>query len=438
MVKMQDKKANVKNGRGVFTIFLYLIFNILLAFPGSEPGAFLNYGVTPRSLALGKAFCGLADDQEAIYFNPAGLWQVLNQEVRLSHFTLYGARLEYIGYALPTKYFGSFGISFINFGSEGIDSRSPENYQGNPTFFYENAYIFSYAYSPIPTLSFGANLKILAKVLYLFSGAGFGADFGIFYKPNHFLSSGLFIQNLLQPKMRFSDFGEEEIYPRSFRLGLCWRTYQDRVKVLFDILSPFALFTQEFTSDYLDPHFGVEFELVKGMIVQRTGLDKREISLGLGIGRTGSKSSLFIDYALLLHYQSNFILSPTHKLGIALKFGGFRIWVEGYPKTFSPQPGGAENILAMNLKYTTKRKVKRWQLLIKNELGEIVRSYFGWEEPPTRLTWDGLDEATRLVADGKYYYEITLVDIRNESCQNFGFLTQVKTKGPAGKIKVKE
>ncbi|MEO0102344.1 MAG: hypothetical protein ABIK81_01425 [candidate division WOR-3 bacterium] len=414
--------------------FAYLSY----AFPGGEPGAFLNYGVTPRSLALGKAFCGLADDQEATYFNPAGLWQVLNQEVRLSHFTLYGARLEYIGYALPTKYFGSFGLSLINFGSEGLDSRSPDNYQGNPTFFYENAYIFSYAYSPIPTLSLGMNLKIVAKALYLFSGAGFGADFGIFYKPTHFLSSGLFIQNLLEPKMRLLDFGEEEIYPRSFRLGLCWRTYQDRVKVLFDIVSPFALFSQGFTSDYLDPHFGVEFELVKGMVVQRTGLDKREISLGLGIGRTGSKSSLFIDYALLLHHQSNFVLSPTHKLGLALKFGGFRIWIESYPKIFSPQPGVAENILAMNLKYTTKRKVKRWQLLIKNELGEVIRSYSGWEEPPTRLTWDGLDEATRLVADGKYYYEITLVDIRNESFQNFGFLTKVKTKGPTGRIKVKE
>jgi|UniRef100_A0A7C3UR63 hypothetical protein len=418
----------------ILPFILFIPFFTALGFPGGEPGTFLSYGATPRSLGLGKTFCGLADDQSAAYFNPAGLSQILSHEVQLSHLPLYGARMEYIGYALPTKFFGSFGLSFINYGTEGLDPRSPENYQGNPTFFYENAYIFSYAYSPIPNLSFGMNLKIIAKALYIYSGAGFGADFGIFYKPLPYLSSGFFLANLLPPKIKMLDFGEEETYPRSFRFGLCWRTYEDRVKVLFDLLSP----TKGISWEELDPHFGIEFELIRGLFIQRAGLDKRELAFGLGVGRTQNKFSLFIDYALLLHYQSNFLLLPTHKLGIALKFGGFRVWAEGNLKVFSPQPGVTENLLGINLKYTTKRKVKRWQLLIKNELGEVVRSYSGWEEVPTRLTWDGLDEATRLVADGRYYYEITLVDTHNESFRNYGFLTTVKTTGPAGKIKIKE
>ncbi len=419
-------------------IFLFLFSSTFcVSSLGFEPGALLNYGVTPRSLALGKAFCGLADDQEAVYFNPAGLAQTLNHEVKLSHFTLYGARMEYIGYSLPTKSFGSFGISFINFGTEKLDSRPPDNPDvGNPTFFYENAYIFSYAYSPIPNLSFGTNLKIIAKALYIYSDISFGADLGIFYRPISSLSFGLFGQNLGQPKIQLLDSAEK--YPRSLRLGCAWRTYQDRVKVLLDLLVPFQIFREGLLSDHLDPHLGIEFEIAKGLLIQRVGLDKKEVACGFGLGRTQSKSALFVDYTILLHYQSNFLLKPTHKLGLSLKFGGFRVWVEGIPKIFSPQPKAEANLLWMNLKFTTKRKIKRWQLLIKNDLGEVVRTYSGWEEPATRLSWDGLDEATRLVADGKYYYEITLVDTHNESFSNSGFLTTVRTTGPKGKIEKKE
>ena len=37
-------------------------------YDGGVPGMFLNYGGSPRTLAMGKAFCGLADDAEAAYF----------------------------------------------------------------------------------------------------------------------------------------------------------------------------------------------------------------------------------------------------------------------------------------------------------------------------------------------------------------------------------
>ncbi len=407
---------------------------LLFSFSGGQPGVFLNYGGTPRSLALGKTFCGLADDQEACYFNPGGLSQILSQEVRLSHFTLYGARMEYIGYSLPTRLFGSFGISFINFGSDKIESRTERNESYEPAFFYENAYIFSYSYSPVSLISFGTNLKIVTKNYYLYSGVGVGFDLGIFSRPTPALSFGLFLQNILEPTIKLLDEGDVEVYPRSFRFGLCWRTYQDRVKVLTDFLFSSSVFEE----GEIDPHLGVEFELVKNSLIQRVGVDKRELAFGFGFGKVWNKSSLFIDYALLLHYQSSFLLTPTHKLGLAINFGGFRVWVEGSPKVFSPQPGVAENLLGIALKYSSKRPIKRWQLLIKNDLGEVVRSYSGWEEAPTRLTWDGLDEATRLVADGKYFYEVTLVDIRNESFQNSGFLCIVKTLGPKGQIRRKE
>ena len=96
---------------------------------GGAPGDFLNYAIAPRSLGMGKAFTAIADDVQACYFNPAGLFQLNAQEVMLGHSQLYGARLEYVGFALPTRDAGTFAVSLINFGSEGIDSRSPENHR---------------------------------------------------------------------------------------------------------------------------------------------------------------------------------------------------------------------------------------------------------------------------------------------------------------------
>jgi flagellar hook assembly protein FlgD len=85
----------------------------------------------------------------------------------------------------------------------------------------------------------------------------------------------------------------------------------------------------------------------------------------------------------------------------------------------------------------TRAPVKRWQILLKNSFGEVVRSYSGWDQPPLRLTWDGLDDAGRLVSDGRYYYEIVVVDHRNGSLEHSGSLTHVRTRGPQGRIEIR-
>jgi len=92
----------------------------------------------------------------------------------------------------------------------------------------------------------------------------------------------------------------------------------------------------------------------------------------------------------------------------------------------------------MDVKTMSRRTIKRWQILIKNSLGEVVRTFGTWEQPPLRLDWDGFDDAGRLVADGNYDYEIILVDERNETMQHTGFLTRIRTKGPTGKIEIEK
>lgn len=399
---------------------------------GGAPGAFLNYAIAPRSLGMGKAFTAIADDAQACYFNPAGLFQLNAQEVMVAHSQLYGARLEYVGYALPTKESGTFGLSLVNYGSEGIDSRSPENNRHDSYFAMENALIAAYAYNPWEFLGFGGSVKLITKNIAEYSGVGLGADVGVLLKLPRPFSLGLVLQNLIQPVVTLEDIPEH--YPRTLRAGAAVRLLEDRVRVDADIVA--VDFADSLRRSFT-PHGGVEIELVPDILTPRVGIDPNEISLGLGIHKSWGKMAIGADYAFLLHHESGYTLAPTHKVGVSLTFAGYRVWIEAQPALFSPTIEDKQNVLWMDVRLLTRATVKRWQILIKNELGEVVRSYSGWETPPLRMTWDGLDDAGRLVSDGRYNYDIVVVDQRNRALSFSGSLTEIRTRGPRGSLEIR-
>lgn len=419
----------------ILLIFSLIPVTMVLA-QGGTPGTFLNYAASPRTLALGKAFTGLADDAEAVYFNPGGLALLRTQDIKLSHSSLYGGmRMEYLGYALPTKQFGTFALSLLNYGAENLEVRDEHNDLYQPAFFAQNAYIFSYAFSPTRILGIGANFKVVTENLARFSDVGLGADLGIIVTEPRPFNFGIFAQNLLAPKIQLET--ESEKFPITLRFGGALRLFDDRVIVVGDAVAD-ELVWNSGTFDYnrIRPHVGLEFELWPGFLTHRIGYDLNELSFGLGLQREWGKLALGIDYAFLLHHESKFYLPPTHKLGLVVKFGGFRTWIDASPRVFSPTPEDRRNVLWMDLRIVSRRAVKRWQVMLKNNLGEVVRTYSGWEMPPLRLAWDGLDDAGRMVSDGKYNYEIIIVDAQEEALKFAGSLTTIKTKGPEGKIEV--
>jgi hypothetical protein len=404
----------------------------LLFAAGGAPGEFLNYAIAPRSLGMGKAFTAIADDVQACYFNPAGLFQLNSQEVLLAHSQLYGARLEYVGFALPTREAGTFGVSLINFGSEGIDSRNSENQRYESYFFAENAFIAAYAYSPWQYLGLGGNLKLITKNVSLYSGVGVGADVSAILKLPRPFSFGVVFQNIIRPALTLEKV--TEYYPRNLRAGAAVRLLDDRVRLDADIVvTDFATKTRR----SIVPHGGLEYELVTNTLVPRIGIDPNEISLGLGLHQNWGKMALGADYAFLLHHQSGYTLAPTHKVGVFLSFGGYRVWIDAQPGLFKPTPEDKANVLWMDVRLTARASVKRWQVLIKNKFGEVVRSYSGWDEPQLRMTWDGLDDAGRLVADGRYYYDIVVIDQRNRPLRFSGSLTELRASGPKGRLEIR-
>lgn len=433
---MVEKEPNYKLQISKLKIGLFLLFtayylmplNLIFGQDGGIPGAVLNYGMSPRTTGMGKAFTGLADDAEAIYFNPAGLAQLYSHNIKSSYLELYGHQLGYLGYALPTRRFGTFGVNIIHFRSKGVDSWD-ENMIRYESYYFAQSYVFlSYAYLISNGLSMGTNLKFLTSKIAQYGSLGVGADIGVFLFPRQNYTFGIAVQNILGPKLKYLDGGTTEEFPVTFRFGGGVKLYQNRAIIVADLHKNILEYSG------VKPHLGFEFVPVYPILILRAGFDENTINTGIGIRRFFGNMSIGIDYAIELHHKSNYLLPYRHKVGIFIEFGGFRTWVTATPKEFSPAPGRKENVAWLDLHYTTKREVERWQLLIKNQYGEVVRTYSGWDAPPLRLSWDGLDDVGRLVSDGRYYYEIIIVDKGKERIIFSDYLVKIVTLGPKGEI----
>ncbi len=90
----------------------------------AETASFLGVGTGARGLAMGGAYTALADDANAIYWNPAGLAAAEKREVSISHAELsQGTRHDFIAYAHPTSQ-GTFAGAFTYLSQSAIDGRN--------------------------------------------------------------------------------------------------------------------------------------------------------------------------------------------------------------------------------------------------------------------------------------------------------------------------
>lgn len=430
-----NSKSQIPELRTIFVICSFLLLTTYCILPaisygqdGGLPGAVFNYGMSPRTTAIGKAFTGLADDVEAVYYNPAGLAQLYSHNIKSSYLDLYGHQLGYFGYALPTRRFGTFGANVIHFRSKGIDSRDENMNPYGTYYFAQSCVLLSYAYLTGNVLSMGTNLKFITSKIAQYGSVGIGGDLGFFLFPRHNYTLGVSVQNILGPKLQYLDGGTTEEFPATFRVGGAIKLYQGRAIIVADLVKNILEYSG------VKPHLGFEFVPVYPILILRAGFDENTLNSGIGVRKFFGNMSLGVDYAIELHHKSNYLLPYRHKAGIFIEFGGFRTWVTSTPREFSPAPGRKENVAWLDLHYTTKREVERWQLLIKNSYGEVVRTYAGWDAPPLRLSWDGLDDVGRLVADGRYYYEIIIIDKGKEKITFSDYLVKIVTLGPQGEI----
>src|SRR5687767_12209396 len=103
---------------------------------GGGAGAFLDDFASARSLAMGRAYTGVADDSSAIYWNPAGLTQLQRKDLLAMYSTLpEDAGFGFVSLGLPTARTGTFGVGVMSLQSGDFTRRDDS---GNDTGSFSN------------------------------------------------------------------------------------------------------------------------------------------------------------------------------------------------------------------------------------------------------------------------------------------------------------
>lgn len=182
-------KRNSTRNRAVAAL---VVFGILLAVgmpaqalaarkTGTTAAPFLTIGVGARPMAMGGAFVAMTGDANSLYWNPASIAMMANNEVILQHSTwLADMNYDFVGGVFSMGVSGAVGFSatMLNVGEMEVTTESYQ--EGTGLFFdsYSLAASGTYSYRFYDRFSIGANVKYIRETIWNETADGFAIDIG--------------------------------------------------------------------------------------------------------------------------------------------------------------------------------------------------------------------------------------------------------------------
>ena len=274
-----------------------------------QAGAFLRLGVGARALGLGRAFSAISNDASAAYWNPAGLGVLRSNELMGMYSMLSMERQHnYLAMALPTRSFGTFGVSWINVNVGDIEGR---DWMGRLTDSFsnsQNAYFVSWGIPINESIHIGCTAKYITHTLENFQSSGYGIDTGLLIKITEYFSLGAMVRDISTKVSWNTNSKIEEKFPITTRVGAAFIPMDLPITIGFDF--------EQIANRKTSYHGGIEFDLIQGLGL-RVGYDNGHISAGgflsIPLGST--------------HFQSDYSFGEdpidrtyVHRVSISLKF----------------------------------------------------------------------------------------------------------------------
>ena len=186
-----------------FTLAATLLMTGSSAWADATTGAaFLRIGTGARPEALGGAFTALADDVNALHYNPGGLSQLAKTEVGFTHTQwLLDSKFDFAGIAQPFK-FGTVGLAASRLGTGSQEARDENRRAIGDFSASDSAYALGFGRSlgsigSYGTLGVGADLKYLESRIGSDSASTFALDAGAVHRLHNLpLSLGLSVLNV--------------------------------------------------------------------------------------------------------------------------------------------------------------------------------------------------------------------------------------------------
>lgn len=271
--------------------------------------ALFEIGMGARPMGMGNAFVGLADDENAAFYNPAALAFLATRGVTSLYTRQFGA-VDYGALGFASK---SLGLNFLQLYAPDIPVA---NIFGNPDAelisYVSRAGLVSLGFAMVDPIAVGSRLKFYHEQSGSISGSGWAIDPAVMldlrlpWAPTARLRLGAIFENALSSAIQFSNEHAESWVP-SLRVGgsLVYEFLDQKAKLslLADISG---------VPDRPVPHVGVELWLEN--LGVRAGFDGGALTVGTSI--QFKKESMRIDWAYAAHPQ----LPHSNRLSVTFRF----------------------------------------------------------------------------------------------------------------------
>jgi hypothetical protein len=267
-----------------------------------------------RPAGMGGAFVALADDVNALYWNPAGL--TLSRHMQLGFMNAEelvptggsSVGTDFLGWTSGHGEHGAAGLAFLR--------------QGLSDILQERTVSLSYGYALNPFTRVGANLKSLALTTRpvgrffpdpaLADSSTLGLDLGLIHVVTPQLRFGFLARNI---GARLGTVLREDVH-RTYRLGLAYKFYTELIDEDY-LWFTFDLFTKEDIDDQagvkIRTGVGVEYQVTPWLAL-RAGADRGFFTAGGGV----TAFDLSLDYAF---EQAREGVGNSQRISLTYRFG---------------------------------------------------------------------------------------------------------------------
>ena len=254
-------------------------------------GGLFAIGTSARAQGMGGAFCALADDEGAVFYNPAGLsWQ---HGIGLS--SLFVQQFGGVAYGTVTVAvpYAGFSVSFLDSGPIPTNDGSVR---------YASQGVAGSIGVPVGPLGLGVRWRFF-RLSSPSSGQGWAVDPAILVVTES-VRIGLMVEGLFSAPVTYES-REEEAFGRSLRIGAALLLEPTRSVLWNATFEASGLFSAL-------AKLAVGLETWIGGLGARVGFDGRGPTFGLSI----RFDTLEIDWA----YASRSDLGDSHRVALSLRF----------------------------------------------------------------------------------------------------------------------
>ncbi|MDZ7317287.1 MAG: PorV/PorQ family protein [candidate division KSB1 bacterium] len=160
---------------------------------GTTTANFLEIGVGGAGIAMGDAYVASARDMSAIYWNPAGLALIRNNEAMFMYQPwVVDVNTMFVGAALSFPTIGTIGLGIFGMNYGNIDVTTLEYQQGTGEQYtaYDYNFNLTYARSLVTWFSFGASAKYISSKIWHTSASALAVDLGVLVQTPFFSPTG--------------------------------------------------------------------------------------------------------------------------------------------------------------------------------------------------------------------------------------------------------